>query len=340
MSETPIPTRTFDDLSRPRASSTPARVSALIGEQQVSVTHNANIPVTVGQLLTLYAQAPGTIQSVAWSIEGPAIRNYTATTTNGVVTPLSPQDLSTSPITFAWTGAGTFTVTCTIVTNEGVFFNSAVYTVLAPTLTSFTSVTGAVQVFDLGQGPLLGLTGSPDPSGAGIRMTARVQGVPNSDGWIAGIQLVRESRFIRATDGQNYFWSLNNQWAVDIGANPNSPFYGDLWSPLPALGNATLIFPDSPAGGLNASLIDQRSFDIIGSAPEAYEMYLMYRPQDPAIWVPLARLDWFFQGQTTYANGAWSPAQQAQNSVDPQGFPTADFPTWNLNSSMGDWVES
>lgn len=163
-----------------------------------------------------------------------------------------------------------------------------------------------------------------DPSTApGISFQLTATAPPGDSGYVAGTQLVNSRTTstppssVNTTGGA--YWldacPLYDNYQTGIGGPPGtgSQF---LWQSQ-----------DSPNAGLSSA------FDIV-SAADSLRMYFMYRPKGAeSIWVPIGRLDWFWQGTASrtgnpLVNHGWTGPTNAANSINPAGAAASVFPEW------------
>lgn len=292
----------------------------------------ADYTVCVGQSVTLRATSDRPIVAVQWSVQGETLKSYNLSTGPSLPIYLTGADLTKNPLSFYWIKPGTFTASVTVYTASGWGVQSYTYEVKAPTVQSFTSDTGRVEIVDHQGNPAIAFVGQFGEIGEGILMQLRVSGTQNLAGQIATIQLVMTARTDQLDNGRSEYRSTNGQWAVDNGRNPGGYLYSGP-VPLAAGGTATLPPSDGPLQGVRNPPIEWMK---IGR--EDYKMYLMFKPDAAdAIWVPLAMLPWYWQGTATWSGHDWA-LSNAANSQDPRGGPVDSPPGWMINVSSGQWI--
>jgi len=77
----------------------------------------------------------------------------------------------------------------------------------------------------------------------------------------------------------------------------------------------------------------------LGEVSDSATMWLMFKPEgDDSIWVPLRRVDWWWQGRALkQADGTWE-LDWGANSIEPEDADTTSYPTWTYNIEMIEWV--
>lgn len=76
---------------------------------------------------------------------------------------------------------------------------------------------------------------------------------------------------------------------------------------------------------------------------DAFKYFIMYKPKVPgvltAIWVPVAKIEWFWKGEAVKTNGKWRLVEKA-GGVTAKGAPTPEFPTYQDYHLIRVWEEA
>ncbi len=174
---------------------------------------------------------------------------------------------------------------------------------------------------------------SPDPTAAylhfgnacnGLGILWRFSATADADeqGMIAMWQLVDYNASVTQPDG-TIVSSVSTYNGSETACTDNGIPY-ETPTPLPASATATWSSVDAPALGLgNAS-----SARIVNH----FDDYFMYQAHSltsgPSVWVSLNRLRWSWDAQTSYTNGAWSPATVNAETAPTVGSAYNSLPTW------------
>ena len=268
-----------------------------------------------------------------WTIGGTPVKNFAVSNTQGVITPLASTDLQNTSVSFYWTKAAdsSVQVTCEIYGASGQPTEDAStqYTSEAPTSSVSASygTIGADANYNQDypacapQTTLYLHYGNPcnTPS---IAWTYTATADADEQGTIALFQLVDYNASGTYVDGST-FSSMSTYQSSEATCSDNVVPYSAPVS-LPASSPATWSGLDAPAMNLTSFI----------SAHEVnhFDDYFMYMPKNDtsgsSIWVTLQRLQWSWDAQTSYANGAW-----AAPIVNSQGSPA----TGSLDSTLPEW---
>jgi hypothetical protein len=72
---------------------------------------------------------------------------------------------------------------------------------------------------------------------------------------------------------------------------------------------------------------------------DQFKYYLMFKPDTPdAIWVPIAKAEWFWSFQAKRGKDGWTLASKG-GKVTKKGALTTEFPEYETNVSFNDWFE-
>jgi hypothetical protein len=166
----------------------------------------------------------------------------------------------------------------------------------------------------------------------GIKWTVTVT-APNYNGEGGGViaffQRVNKDRRLTHDSGLK-FKSVSNGFVADdpipyIGSQRNINSGGTV-----TIGTQKTDPSDSPGLGLPSDFKK-------GSVNDRFELYLMYRLGSAdalnTIWVPLAKLEWYWQGSASKLNNKWK-LDSSNKSNNPTGSTTTYIPTWTRKASV------
>lgn len=292
----------------------------------------------VGQYGEHLAVSNVPIVAVQWVVPptGSPLVSYNVNPDSGVPSPLA-QPPTINPLYFSWTAACATYVGVYITTAYGTGYVENYFYVTAPTMQSFTSVTGVPWVGDYQGQTLLRFGEAPGP---GVQITATVACPNDLSGTIAFIQLASDQRFARTNDNASFHMSINGQFVLDVGPAAPWVFYQNEFGHVAQGQSGTIDITDAPAQGLNNNINLAAIGDGDPVVPESYQTYLMFLadPQ-PAMWVALGMLSWNWEGYTERNGGGWSAVEQPGNAVNPVGVAQSTLPTWSANTNSGQWVQ-
>lgn len=313
-------------------------IRTTLGDQVLATgepTPDANYTVCVGQMGQHLATCNVPIIGVTWVLSGVnGVANYTATTAAGFVTPIT--NLTMNPLIFAWAGPGPCFVGVYVYTAYGTGYAQNNFTVTAPQVNFLEAATSQVQVAPISGNQFLQF-GNQSLQQPGITINAVVYGAQSVTGTLAIFQLCTNERFATDTDNKPWYWSLNGQSVLDVGMTQSVIYQEEVATSTPGA-SAQFDVTDSPAMQLGPPLQFMAIGDGEPVVPETYNSYLMFQPAG-GIWVPLSVLTWNWAGYSQLENGVWSAAQDPENSVNPLGVVTTNFPTWTGNTGNGGWIQ-
>ncbi|HSK74310.1 MAG TPA: hypothetical protein VK892_21605, partial [Pyrinomonadaceae bacterium] len=83
---------------------------------------------------------------------------------------------------------------------------------------------------------------------------------------------------------------------------------------------------DSPNIGFTGTVTPTSTVSMV--TDDNFTMWLMFKPfAAEAIWVPLKKVNWFWNAQATYNTGSWTYSGNSP-TTNPVFENTTDFPTW------------
>jgi hypothetical protein len=281
------------------------------------------------------AQVPAAPPPYQWSLSGSIVKSYDITT--GTLDSLRLTDRQADTVAYYYARAASTNTVYAVGTlvrddNRQISFPEATasYNAQGPTSVVMTSTTSSVLV-----GPWGGDTadtrlafGDPTLPGISFRFTATAP--PGDSGYVGGTQLVNS--WTTSTPPSSTLTTGGAYWLDGCALYDN--YQTGLGGP-PGTGSQFLWqTQDSP----NAKLTP--TFDLV-SAGDSARMYFMYRPKGAeSIWVPIGRLDWFWQGTASrtgnpLVNHGWTGPTNAANSASPTGAGTSVFPVWSQTFPTG-----
>lgn len=163
---------------------------------------------------------------------------------------------------------------------------------------------------------------------------------PQQGGWNF-VQLISPGRNYIGTDQNNYHWSQNGTWVLDVDFPYAPDLIADASSAITYDGincwplGSTHSTQDSPTNGLGFIQL---------SISDAFKMYIMFIPPgSESRLVPLQIMNWNWGGNATRnANGTWKPlesAYPAPNAPRPVANDCSTHPIWSDNRIRGAVVQ-
>jgi hypothetical protein len=281
--------------------------------------------------ITLLGKGGCAPSGISWTIPGIVVKDYQDNNTTATVTPAN--NTTTPTIKFYWVDGAegrAVSVSCTCA-NAGTKTASVTYNVRAPTLEKFDSQTDAVG-FDDAASPSQIQFGMGN--NAGITWDWTVTVPAGVDGWIKDVQTIVTRR---RQSGK--IWTVPGTKVVP----PNPQL--DVVNPYTQPPVFRIEFPVKVTAGKSYSdnvTMDQPSLPLLGSstaAEDSFSYYLMYKPDTPnAIWVPIAKAEWYWKGQAVLIGATWTLAVRDAPS-NPSGDETTRFPEYTSNVSNNTWQD-
>ena len=274
------------------------------------------LPLVVGEPVNLSLKmtpAATDVQTYSWGVTGTTVKNYDHAT--GTKTDLAGADMKNTSISFFWTTAGTWRASIAVNSQNVTKTANVDFIVAAPTAVTLTakgtSATPPVSIRD--KRLVFG-----DPSGeAGIYVSGKC--TPPTKGQAALIQLISSKDAVE--------WNYAFDTSKDTGGfvldnTTNAPFYN---APVPA--QMTADFDDTP-GTVVVNLTHTAAAAI---RTDEYKTYYMYKSDTAgSIWVPIAMVEWNWNGKVTQAAGVWTFISRSPVTASKKwnGKPTTEFPEW------------
>jgi hypothetical protein len=302
---------------------------------------------------------PGKIVKVRWTIPGTIVRGYDGGLHNAKVFDVTAADLEQPKISFFWVDPGDNRKVAADITLESYFGGTVktavvvVYDVKGPKLDYFKPETGITQIEKLA-----GLTGMRfgklrgDPASGkprekkGILWKWKVTMPAALAGFVKDVQTVvndrRQILLLRpgGTETRTLVWrhpQRSDQHAqLDGHADGEAGYTAGLHDEKIEAGKSSIEVrtSDSPHAGLP-------SLGKVVSVNDRFTYYIMFKPATPnpadAIWVPVAKAEWFWKATAKNIGGRWSvvPAKM----VPALHKTTTDFPKYESNAEKNEWME-
>jgi hypothetical protein len=299
---------------------------------------------------TAYASYP--LVKVRWDVPGTRVKAYAATRKKAAVTDLLPADLEQPKVAFHWVDAKKGReVRATITYRAGGSETTAtvvagVFDVHAPKLDHFRAETKKVALIKRGQLRGFGFGGVARGT-HGIHWDWKVSMPARHGGWIKDVQTVRENRGRTRKDGKTLgrrnpakkdLHEQLDQSLWDAGDEPTysaKGHYGSIAFPTEVKAGKAIRDTetwDSPHTSLEPT-------DASVSVHDQFRYYILYKPRTAgAIWVPVARAEWFWKATAVRDGTGWK-LTGAEGKVTESGRVTTDFPRYDSNVSYNKWVE-
>ncbi len=317
-----------------------------------TVTNTAflvTVPVVVGQHIQLKVQ-PGQgqppISNITWTIPGPTVKSYAASTQSATWTALGPSDYTSPTIGFYWlpdynaascnsTSGYQPRVTVQATQNGQVQTAVASFAVYCPSNVVMNSTTsqvniltntpfGTVLIFE--SYPTPGITwhnsaAAPTNSANGVFFGQPIPGA----GKITMVQLINTAGAVLSPTGcavgtpstSGQLWVDSAFWyKADLGAQP-----------VQVLANNSAMWTDNDNPFI--SLVSPPCTD--ESISMQFQDYFIYKPDisPDAIWVTIGQLSWSWSGTATFNTtaNAWQVVSSSVPS-NPSGAAAATLPVW------------
>jgi hypothetical protein len=271
------------------------------------------------------------ITSNQWTVpgdDGTLIYDYTQSSEEGKVYPLSPGYLQSQDVQFYWVAGGTNLLVTYAATIDGhVYSAKTTFNVLRPTATLPSTTTPDLPPVAVGPDPRAPISGVSLHFGLaqwpsdGIIWNATVSTGSGEQGQIAFTQLVRTDTLYTADNPNGDMSEVSSNGAYVLDGGP--PQYSEPADINSNTANFHYSSNDSPFVGLP-------SWDKHVSRRDDFQLYLMYKSDEAgSVWVTLCELDWYWCGAATKAGGAWSlDGDTGDSSINPVGVDSIKLPQW------------
>jgi hypothetical protein len=323
---------------------TKATLQIMRGETN-NITDSTNTVVVGEQMALSCVLSPGiaTVTNFQWSIPGSYISNYVTTTTLGKVYPLTNAAAFTnSGITYYWvegSGGSLLEVQCTAKVKGETITAKTKFNVVAPTYELQICPSNTVGIH---LPYVLGSTYFHFGDGTnGIHFFGNPQVLVESNFTLGFIQVgksLSQRFFDGGTQAQRVY---TNTWFLDCPVPDEFLFQAQLKTnaTFGSFANALYAF-DSPSQYLFPALTTMNRI----TRSDNFELFLMYKPGNGGIWVPLVHSPWSWSGTAVWTNSQWTltaSSYSPTNCTSASGSGAGTFPIWSvkwLPTVESNWV--
>ena len=286
----------------------------------------------VGQKVELSVRskpAGHTVTNIRWTISGTApgtrpassVKSYAmALAKTDLPVLLQNADLQGQALDFFWVtvhGEGAQTVGVQADVDGAPKQAQVAFNVSCPTLDSFTSVTGPIDIGTPWSAQRELYCGTP--ANPGINYTGKMTPPAGGAGEMKFTQILQAAITRTPTAGPRQTWTIPDWWLdIDDPYAAHGPFA------VTASTQATQSDNDSPGSPLQAGFTNNM-------VTMSFKLYLLYKPAGAdSIWVPLGLLSWGWSGEarSTNAGATWTKISGAHATANPTGAKSAEFPAW------------
>lgn len=318
------------------------------------------VKAVVGEKISMASLLPNSlpVKKVNWNIGSGAIKYYFNTMTEGTVDLLIASDKNRLNLDFFWIEGGAKVVMAVIEYEvAGVHFTLNYqwdFYVDAPKLIRLEAKISKVNLrnkkrlwFLEFKEQLTKLKSNP-----GIEWDWEVEMPKTSDGFVKDLQTVKpggriKEQLIEGSKKTRKLIRGSDKGALDIvddnpveGKPGREPTYDiGLFSfpPKTVAGKseAQTGIHDSPADTLEP--LDQHF-----TVKEDFKYFLLFKPDKPgAIWVPIAKAEWFWQADAIKKDGVWKfkIPPSPTGGLSRKGEPTTEFPLYKGNGANHVWLD-
>jgi hypothetical protein len=324
-----------------------------LGEHDTGVTAR---DVVVGERVVLDVKdtpySDYEVVKVAWIIPDTVVKGHSATRKKTTLEPLTPSDREKSRVVFFWVDAGKRDVRLNITFKTGGVQKTGnatvAFNVVAPKLDKFDAMSSSPRIIK--RGSLRGVRFGEIKSDHGVHWDWKVTLPAKYGGSIKDVQTIRQGREKSVTKDGAIVKKVRrhptkkepheqlDQPLTDAGTEPTYSATG-VYKPSE--------FPMSLAAG--KSWQDNHSWDSPHTSldpedqtvtvNEKFKYYIMFKPDTvDAIWVPIAKAEWFWSFEAKRGKDGWTLASKGGN-VTKKGALTTAFPEYETNVSFNDWFE-
>ncbi|MGA9769543.1 MAG: hypothetical protein WBV94_10915 [Blastocatellia bacterium] len=312
--------------------------------------------VTVGERIVVnitdFIPADTEVKDVQWTIPGTVVASYVGDRKRSDVWELKPANFKKPKVTFYWVDAidgRTVQVRITLKSGSKQEF-SYIFDVKGPTLDHFKDKADASHLAGENGLPVIRF-GVRDKAGRrdikkGVQWDWQVTMPARQGGFIKDLQtiIVRQEetratgRFVRQHPTKKEQHEQLDQSFFDEGTEATYSTKGAYDS---------ISFPTKVEAG--KSFRDNKTYDSPGTRLESngtkasvnnsFKYYILYKPLTPgAIWVPVAKAEWFWQAEVAKASSKWV-LKSKDGKVTAKGAATVKFPLYESNVNQNDWIE-
>jgi hypothetical protein len=292
------------------------------------------------------------VVKVAWVIPDTVVKGYSATRKKTTLERLTPSDREKSKVVFFWVDAGKRDVRLNITFKTGGVEKTGnatvTFNVVAPKLNKFDDTSSTPRIIK--NGSLRGVRFGEIKKDHGVHWDWKVTLPAKYGGSIKDVQTIRQSREksvkkdgaivrkVRRHPTKKDSHEQLDQPMLDAGTEPTYSAKG-AYKPSE--------FPMSLAAG--KSWRDNHSWDSphtsldpedqVVTVNDKFKYYILFKPDTAdAIWVPIAKAEWFWSFEAKRGKDGWTLASKG-GKVTKKGALTTEFPEYETNVSFNDWVE-
>jgi hypothetical protein len=295
------------------------------------------------------------IINVQWTIPDTAVASYWDDRKGSEQKELAGS-LNKSSLTFYWVDGGvkevkvhyTLKYSSSLQVPSDIVFP---FDVKAPKLDRFDAKTSTPRIAKERGLPVIRF-GTLDKKAPGIKWDWQVTMPTNHGGWIKDLQtiLIRQEKtqlvdkkstktrnLVRKHPRKGQHEQLDQDF-IDEGTEATYSSKG-RYPPIafPTKVEAGKSFRDTATWDSPGTLLE--ALDISTSVNNSFKYYILYKPDTKgAIWVPVARAEWFWQAEAVKQKGSWI-LKSKSGKVSVPGAPTVKFPLYGSNKNESDWIE-
>jgi len=142
----------------------------------------------------------------------------------------------------------------------------------------------------------------------------------------------------KTQSGVNYHYDINDLFGLDT-SYAMWPRPGGVPPQSFDVTNFFYVYGDGP----NTTLLDQIGDTKHRTGKEEFQTYVMFLPPDRGLgrtWVPIKKIEWYWQGETVFSGGSWGSPTNPDKGKTVAGTPIA-HPTWIriIDIAVAEWIE-
>ena len=313
--------------------------------------------VSIGDPIVLDVKnlpSPSDVVKVRWIVPGNIVKDYVGTRKKTTKTDVTASDLEQSKLTFFWIESGKGqTVQASVTRKSGGSQTTStvtveVFDVTSPTLNHFLAKTASPAIEKSGK--LRAVRFGAINGKHGVHWDWKVTLHKRHAGSIKDLQTIQEDRQRRGQkDGKTVMFGRRNPKKKDLHEQLDQ----SLWDSGSEAAYSTkdhyppVDLPISLAAG--KSFRDKDTWDSPHTSMEPtddrltvndrFKYFIMFKPATTgAIWVPLAKAEWFWKATAEKSGGDWKLTDK-DGKITAKGALTHDFPSYESNVSENVWIE-
>lgn len=299
------------------------------------------------------------IKSVRWEIPGQTVKSYEATTKGMKMETLSASDLTGSRVTFHWVDAGRgrevkvhYTIDIGWGASMPLQHVFKIFDVEAPRLDHFRAAVSKPVLVKKDRKWKLSL--GDKSKGGGIIWDWQVTMPKNHAGMLKDLQTVKMGRKkVQKTSPNDQrtrtLKMVHPDGAEDYQLDQEERPRDEL--PQEAIFSSPALFRETVKAGQTFS--NNNSFDVPStelkpldvsfSVDESFRYYILFKPDKTnAVWVPIARAEWFWKAEAVRKGSAWAFAKNTRPDSGVKGgkgAPSTEFPRYRSIAGENRWCE-